>query len=181
MYGMINKALQHMVVEAHGEEVWERIRTRAGVEVEFFISNEGYPDEITHQLAGAASEVLRVPVEEVLRTFASHWVLNTARQEYGDLMATGGRTLREFLLNLPDLHTRVALIFPELRPPEFSCSEVTANSLRLHYRSTREGLTPFVVGLVEGLGGMFQTPVEVVPVTEAHGPGRDEFLVSWPG
>jgi hypothetical protein len=72
-------------------------------------------------------------------------------------MATGGRTLREFLLNLPDLHTRVALIFPELRPPEFACSEVTANSLRLHYRSTREGLTPFVVGLVEGLGGMFQT------------------------
>ncbi len=181
MYGMINKALQHMVVEAHGEEVWERIRTRAGVEVEVFISNEGYPDEITYQLAGAASEVLGAPVEDLLRAFGSYWVLKTARQGYGDLMAAGGRTLREFLLNLPDLHTRVALIFPELRPPEFSCSEVTANSLRLHYRSTREGLTPFVVGLVEGLGEMFQTPVAVVPVPEAHGPGRDEFLVSWPG
>lgn len=179
MYGMVNKALQNMVLEAHGEEVWEQIRTRAGVDVEVFISNEGYPDEITYQLAGAASEVLQAPVEDLLRAFGSYWVLKTARQGYGELMAAGGRTLREFLLNLPNLHTRVCLIFPHLRPPEFSCSDVAANSLRLRYRSTRQGLTPFVVGLVEGLGEMFETPVVVTLVPGAHGPGRDEFLVSW--
>ena len=180
MYGMVNKALQNMVVEAHGEQIWEQIRTRAGVDIEVFVSNQGYPDEITYQLAGAASEVLKAPVEDLLRAFGSYWVLKTARQGYSELMTAGGRTLREFLLNLPNFHTRIGLMFPQLRPPEFSCSEVAENSLRLHYRSTRDGLTPFVVGLVEGLGLMFETPVLVTPVPEAHGPGRDEFLVSWP-
>ena len=60
MYGMVNKALQNMVVEAHGEQIWEQIRTRAGVDIEVFVSNQGYPDEITYQLAGAASEVLKI-------------------------------------------------------------------------------------------------------------------------
>ena len=44
MYGMVNKALHNMVLEAHGEQIWEQIRTRAGVDIEVFISNEGYPD-----------------------------------------------------------------------------------------------------------------------------------------
>ena len=179
MYGMVNKALQSMVIEAYGEDAWERIRTRAGVDVEVFISNEGYPDEVTFQLAGAASGVLEQPLDDLLRAFGSYWVLKTARQGYGELMSAGGRTLGEFLLNLPNLHTRVGLIFPHLKPPQFSCSDVQATSLRLHYRSTREGLTPFVVGLVEGLGEMFETRVSVTPVAEAHGPGEDEFLISW--
>lgn len=179
MYGMVNKALQNMVIEVHGEETWERIRTRAGVDVEVFISNEGYPDALTFQLAGAASEVLGAPVEDLLRAFGSYWILETARTGYGDLLAACGKTLPEFLLNLTNLHTGIGLIFPDLRPPEFSCSDVTSNSLRLNYRSTRQGLTPFVIGLVEGLGEMFQTPVRVQPVPGACGPGSDDFMVDW--
>ena len=39
---------------------------KAGVDVEVFMSNEGYPDEITYSLVAAASEVLRTPAEQIL-------------------------------------------------------------------------------------------------------------------
>lgn len=180
MYGMLTKALESMIREGHGEAMWLRIRAAAGVDVEVFVSNEPYPDDVTFRLAVAAAEALETPVAELLRAFGSFWVLKTARQGYGDMLAACGRTLPEFLTNLPSLHTRVGLIFPRLQPPEFQCVDVRPNSLRLLYRSSREGLTPFVVGLIEGLGVMFETPVTVTPVPEAHGPGRDEFLIEWP-
>jgi hypothetical protein len=180
MYGMVNKALEEMVCDAHGEEVWEKIKLKAGVEVDVFISQEGYPDEMTYQLVGAASEVLNAPAADLLEAFGGHWVLKTAVKGYGHLMTAAGSNLKEFLVYLPNFHTRISLIFPHLNPPRFLCSEVAANSLNLHYYSDRPGLAPFVRGLVKGLGQHYKTEV-TVEQTGFRGPDLDHdvFKVNW--
>lgn len=180
MYGMVNKALEDMVVEGFGEEGWERIKTEAGVDVDVFISNQGYPDAITYQLVAAASTVLNRPATELLEAFGVHWVVKTAREGYGDLMAANGRTLPEFLLNLPNFHARVSLIFPHLQPPRFVCTDVTDQSLRLHYYSHRAGLAPLVRGLLRGLSQMFDTLVRVEQEADrAAGAEHDIFRICW--
>jgi len=180
MYGMVNRAVEEMVCMHHGESVWEQIKSRAGVDVDVFMSNEPYPDEITYRLVGAASEVLNLPAEEVLEAFGEHWVLHTARDAYGGLLQAAGRSLPEFLRNLPNFHSRVAMIFPKLQPPRFECTDVTADSLRLHYFTHRDGLAPFVVGLMHGLGKMYATPVSVRQAeSRAEGADHDVFDVRW--
>ncbi len=180
MYGMVNKAVEEMVVMHHGEPVWERIKAKAGVDVDVFMSNESYSDDVTYDLVGAASEVLGVPAEQILIGFGEHWVLHTAQEGYGGLMIAAGKTLPEFLKNLPNFHSRVAMIFPKLRPPRFECSDFTDRSLRLHYFSHRVGLAPFVVGLMQGLGKMFGTPVTVrLAEAKAAGADHDVFDVTW--
>jgi Haem-NO-binding len=181
MYGMVNKAVEDMVVMHHGEPVWEKIRARAGVDVEVFISNEGYPDELTYNLVAAASELLQVPVEKILIGFGEHWVLHTARQHYGGMLRAGGATLPEFLRNLPVFHTRVAMMFPKLQPPRFECSDLTEQSLKLHYFSRRAGLAPFVIGLMQGVGKMFDTPVTARQIAaREQGADHDVFELTWP-
>ena len=180
MYGLVNKALEEMVASAHGPETWERIKAEAGVDVEMFLAHEAYPDDVTYSLAGAASKVLGAPVPELLEAFGVHWVTKTAPAGYGQLMDSGGRSLAEFLKNLPAFHTRVGLIFPHLQPPVFACSDAGPRSLRLHYRSHRAGLAPFVVGLLKGLGERFRTPLIVTPaVVRGEGADHDEFLLEW--
>jgi len=180
MYGMVNKAMEQMITLTHGEAAWQTIRRRAGVTEEIFISNEGYPDAITYQLVGAASEFTGQPAAEILHAFGEHWVLDTARKGYGPMMAAGGRTLRDFLVNLPHFHDRVALIYPKLAPPSFEVTDHQERSLRLHYLSHRAGLTPFVEGLLSGLGKMFDTPVRVtLEAAKAAGADHDVFLVQW--
>lgn len=180
MYGMVNKAVEEMVRERFGEEAWERIKLEAGVDVEVFISNEPYPDDVTYKLVGAASAVLEIPAADVLQAFGEYWVLVTAHEGYGSLMRAGGRSLPEFLQNLPSFHTRVSMIFPKLQPPRFNCTDVTASSLRLHYHTHREGLTAFVVGLLQGLGKMFETPIRIEAVERRdQGADHDVFLVTW--
>ncbi len=180
MYGMVNKAVEEMVCMHHGEAVWEEIKTRAGVDVDVFLSNESYSDDVTYNLVGAASQVLNVPADAILRSFGEHWVLHTAQEGYGGLMHAAGRTLPEFLRNLPNFHARVSMIFPKLQPPRFQCTDVTETSLKLHYYSHREGLSQFVIGLMQGLGKMFGTPVSIRQLSGRE-PGGDHevFEVNW--
>ena len=178
MYGLVNKAVADLVCSRYGEATWERIKRDAGVDVEVFVGMEDYPDDVTYRLVASASKVLSIPADTLLEAFGEYWTLYTAQEGYGELLRMGGTALKDFLLNLHNLHTHVALSFPKLKPPSFWCTEVNDGSLRLHYQSTRPGLTPMVVGLIKGLGKMFDTEVTVTQTqSRATGADHDEFLL----
>jgi len=180
MYGMVNQAIEDMVCEVHGEEVWELIKTKAEVDVDVFISNESYPDDYTYRLVAAASEVSKAPADEILVAFGEHWILRTASEGYGELMHAGGSNLKDFLVNLPNFHTRVVMIYPKLQPPRFEVTDVTKNSLNLHYITHRDGLMSFVVGLISGLGKLFKTPAtSTLIASRANGDDHEIFKVEW--
>lgn len=180
MYGMVNKAVEEMVVSQFGDDTWEKIKDKSAIDDELFISNESYPDEMTYRLVTSASEVLGLTPEQVLEAFGVHWILHTAREGYGELLTAGGTTLSEFLLNLPSFHSRLTLIFPNLEPPTFKVKEFNDNSLHLLYFSHRAGLTPFVIGLLKGLGTMYNMPLEITLLDSREtGADHKEFLVTW--
>jgi len=182
MYGMVNRALEHMIKAGFGEDAWEKVKEEAGVDIEVFVSNSGYPDDVTYKLVKACSQILRMTQEQVLFEFGRHWILKTAPDGYGELLNAGGRTLPEFLQNLPNFHSRISLLFPHLQPPRFSCSEATDRSVRLCYRSNRAGLAPFLMGLLDGLGEMFHSPVRVhQEVFRGAQFDYDVFKVEWNG
>lgn len=180
MYGIVNKAIEDLVKETFGEEKWEAVKKRGNVDVDFFISNEPYDDSITYNLAIAISEEMNVPIGEVLVSLGEWWVLKTGKEKYGGLMEAGGNSLREFLINLPIFHSRIMLIYPKLTPPEFRISDLTDNSIHVHYFSKRSGLQEFVRGLLQGLGKMYKTPV-IVELLSSRDDGNDHeiFKVTW--
>lgn len=180
MYGLVNKVIEQLVCRNHGEDTWEEIKRRAGIDVEVFLSNESYPDDVTYRLVGAASEVLKVPADDILKAFGEHWITYTAKEGYGGMLQAAGRTLPEFFRNLPTFHTRVAMIFPKLHPPKFHCTEVTERSMKLHYSTHRPGLSAFMVGLLQGLGTLFETPLTVTHLeSRQQGAEHDVFLLEW--
>jgi hypothetical protein len=180
MYGIVNKAIEDLVKANFGEEKWDAVKERSGVDVDYFISNEPYDDDITYKLAGAVAEEMDMTVEKVLEAFGEWWVIKTGQEKYGGLMAAGGHTLREFLVNLPIFHNRVMLIYPKLTPPEFKVSNVEEKSIHVHYFSKRQGLQEFVRGLLSGLGKMYNTPVEIELLQSRNdGSNHEVFKVSW--
>jgi len=181
MYGMVNRALESMVCKDHGEQTWEAIKEAAGVDIEIFVNNQSYDDDVTYQLVGAASKILDLPAATILESFGVHWVLFTAVEGYGELLQAAGKTLPEFMINLPNFHNRVAMIYPNLHPPHFHCTDITPTSLRLHYISHRAGLESFMVGLMHGLGSRFGIPVTVELLeSRAKGAAHEVFLITYP-
>ncbi|EKQ67573.1 heme-dependent protein with NO-binding domain [Leptolyngbyaceae cyanobacterium JSC-12] len=180
MYGLVNKAIEDMVCKYFGEATWKEIKQKADLEVDSFISMEGYPDDVTHKLVNAASAVLGLSTSEIMQAFGEFWVKYTAQEGYGEMMEMSGDNLPEFLENLDNLHARVGVIFPQLKPPSFDCTHQGEESLRLHYHSSREGLAPMVIGLVKGLGTRFDTEVEVTQIqSREEGADHDEFSIKY--
>jgi hypothetical protein len=180
MYGIVNKAIEDLVIANFGEEKWDAIKERSGIDIDFFISSEPYDDDVTFKLAVAVSEEMNMTVGDVLIAFGEWWVIKTTSEKYTGLMQSGGNNLKEFLLNLPNFHNRVMLIYPKLTPPEFKVSDETENSIQLHYFSKREGLQEFVRGLIQGLGKMYNTPVNIeLMQTRNEGSTHEIFKISW--
>ena len=178
MYGLVNKAIEDMVCTRFGDEAWSAICEKANVGTEVFVCMDSYPDDITYQLVGAASEVLNLSVPDVLKAFGEYWVEYTGEEGYGEMLSVCGSTIQEFLQNLDALHSRVGMIYPELMPPSFCCTDVTSHSLHLHYYSKRQGLAPMVVGLLQGLGTRFHVTLETTQLEfKGSGSDHDVFFV----
>lgn len=43
MYGLVDRAIENMIRSQQGDDTWERIRGRAGVEVEMFVTLKAKP------------------------------------------------------------------------------------------------------------------------------------------
>lgn len=179
MYGLANKILQDMIVACHGADKWDAIREKAGIGEAFFVSMKCYPDETTYRMVGAASETLGLPPQEILFQFGEYWI-TVAEQNYEEMVSFAGKDLVAIFDSVDDIHARATLIFPEMQPPSFHCSDVSDQSFRLHYGSVREGLAPFVEGLTAGLGKRLATPVDVAhDKRRADGNDHEEFIVAY--
>lgn len=166
MYGLLNRAIEELVTMRAGRSAWSAVRERAGVGEIAFVSIRPYPDSMTYDLVSAASQVLRCSQGEVLRAVGRQWIPFAKNEGFGSLLETAGHDLRDLLLHLDSLHARLGLTMPGLAPPSFLVDEQPEEVLHVHYYSQREGLAPMVVGLIEGLGELFETPVQVSQVRE---------------
>ena len=176
MYGLVNRALQSLVIQKLGQDAWREICETAQLEAHNFVNFMPYPDDVTYRLAAVAARKMNQTVDQVLEAFGEHWILFTAEEGYGDLMRMCGNTLVEFLTNLNSLHARIQLIHPNLRPPQIICSDIQKNSLKLSYYSTRPGLAAMVVGLLKGLGKRFGVSLTITLVrSREQGCDHDEF------
>jgi len=160
VYGLINSSLQSMIREKFGDEQWNEVLSASGVPEDSFLSMRSYDDAITYDLVAAASRVLGAPAEACLEMFGEWWVLETATKNYGVLMDAAGHDLVAFLNNLNALHDRITGTFTNYVPPEFRVESLGGERHRIHYISKREGLTPFVVGLLKGLAARFDARLE---------------------
>ena len=178
MYGLINQGLHDLAVQTGGEEMWREIKSSAGVGLEAFVGMDTYPDDVTYRLVEATSAAMGVSAAEVLHAFGKHWILYTARRGYGAIFDTMGGSLPAFLANLDTMHARLSLSMPEMRPPSFVCEQLGEDQIRLEYWSERPGLAPMVVGLLDGLGEMYEVTLSIdQSLDRAHGADHDEFLI----
>jgi hypothetical protein len=179
MYGLVNQGLEDYIRQQFGDANWAAILARAGIDLDMFVALQSYPDEVTTRLVGAGSELLGMTPESLLEGFGEHWILYTAQAGYGDMLAMFGSTLQEFLFNLDNLHSHVTLTFPALRPPFSVEPGDSDDEIQVHYRSSRHGLVPFVIGLLRGLGKRFgqDLTIQHLQAASAQSPVHEVFKV----
>ena len=180
MHGAVNQAVEDLVTAKFGLDTWLKIKAKSGFTEEMFLSNEPYPDQLTYDLVVATHEVTGLSPDVILIALGEHWVLETGMKKYGALLKSGGKGFEEFINYLPNFHSRVMLLYPNIIPPEFEVETISKNELILHYHSKRNGLTSFVYGLILGIGKLFDHSVEIeVRDEKLKGKNHDTFYIKY--
>lgn len=165
MYGMVNEGIRSFIEKNHGPETWTAICKKAGLERAEFERMSSYDDSVTYDLVGAICEHTELQAEEVLKVFGEYWIEFVSDSNFGNLLRLAGNTFVERVNGLDDMHERILLAMPHLKPPSFELEQVGENSYHLFYYSDRAGLVPMVVGLLYGLAAKSGEKIEVTYIT----------------
>lgn len=166
MYGLVNRSIAHWVTQQYGESVWASIRSKAEPIPLFFSAFEQYPDEMTYRIAQATSEQIQLPIETVLERLGEGWISYAESEGMGDFLSILGRNFVGCLQRMDELHERVRLMMPDLTPPAFRCEVLDERRLLVKYWSSRDGLRPFVGGLLRGLAAWCSQEITIDQVTQ---------------
>lgn len=160
MYGLVNQGVKDLVIHLTNDETWELICHDANVPTDY-VSMQYYEDDVTYRLVGIVSKRLKIPPETVLGEFGKFWVNYTAKEGYGPLMDLFGQDFKSCLKNLNQLHTRMGMTMPQLNPPNFAYKDISEDVVELEYMSSRQGLSPMVQGLLEGLALKYKIKAKI--------------------
>ena len=177
MYGLVNKAIEDLVISSAGKEAWDKIKERAGLQELQMLDSSHYDDEITYSLVHAAAEILEQSAENILFAFGKHWVMYTDKNGWNNLFGATGDDLVSFLRGLDDMHARVNAAMPEGCMPEFTLIDKDGY-FQFEYRSEREGLAPMVCGILVGLTEHFEEHWKIEHVDQKSQCGIDRFLLT---
>ncbi len=179
MYGIVNRAIKNYVVAHYGAEKWNAVLNETGLNIDFNANDQPYNDGAVVTIANTLATLTGEPADRVLAAFGQS-VIESTREQRSSFMDNRGNNLKEYLINLPDFHNRIMLIYPELTPPEFQVTNIEHNSVDLHYISPTKGVRGFVKGYVQGLINLFNEKVKVEPLPLANGLSqREVFKISW--
>lgn len=168
MYGLVNMAIRDLVISKSDLETWNAICVEAGLSCNEFVAMDTYPDPVTYALVNVISKRLSSPVPDILRAFGRYWILYTAKQGYGEILAMFGSDFETCLRNLNNMHGRMGSMMPQLVPPRFIVTSEDGDDLIcIEYYSKRPGLGHMVLGLLEGLAERFSLIVEVTYIPKA--------------
>ena len=146
MYGLLLENMKAFICEAFGEKKWNDVKDALKLKDEAFGLKDTFPEGQLIKMGKKAQSVLSVPEEEFYEGMGIYFVGLTQKIGYFRYIEKLGRELRDFFLNLDNLHDYLKFIFPRLKPPSFFIEEETESSMKLQYRSKRRGFHYYVQG-----------------------------------
>ena len=149
--------MQEVVAGAHGEDTWDAILERAGLDG-VYTSLGSYPDGDLFALVGAASATLDADPQDVVRSLGEGAIPLLA--ERYPAFFEHART-RDFLLTLNDIiHPEVRKLYPGADVPEFDFETTGDADLVMGYRSPRK-LCALAEGFIRGAATHFGEDVDI--------------------
>ena len=169
MYGLVNEAIRTMVTSLFDERAWEKVSASVGAPSRFQ-PLESYDDSITYDLVGAVAELSGLPPEKVLHEFGRYWISDVAARHYASMLEAAGNRFETMCGNLDHLHEQLRHSFRGYQPPSFRFVKLPDGDFQMDYYSDREGLLPFVEGLLTGLAEHCGQRLEITRVADEDNP-----------
>lgn len=161
MHGMIHQAARAMALDRLGEAEWDALTCATGLSGKNFIGVDYYSDAETFALVKVIARRLDLPLNQAFFEFGRHWIEFVAVSAFARALRMAGDDLQSFLSNLDRMHASIKSNIPRASIPSFQVITASPEAIELCYRSEREGLAPFVHGILWAVARRFGETVEI--------------------
>ena len=126
--------------------MWKKVKEQ--LSLEDFVANESYPEQQLMKMGKTAMKILSLKDEEFYEGMGKYFVTIAQEAGYGNTLLALGRRIRDFFLNLDNLHDYLKYTFPKMKAPSFFIEFEDENGLHMQYRTRRKGFHFYVQGQV---------------------------------
>ncbi|SDL68498.1 Haem-NO-binding [Halarsenatibacter silvermanii] len=162
MKGTLVKAMQEMVENEHGQNMWQRIIETSMLGDDFDVNIlADVEDEKFKNLLNTTAEVLDISKKEAMDRFAHYFILEYALDTFAiNMYFSQSDSAREFLLKMDDVHRRLTKNIDDASPPRFDYEKKDDGSLLMTYNSER-GMFELFKSLAEAVGEYFNDDLRI--------------------
>ncbi|CAG9858830.1 unnamed protein product [Phyllotreta striolata] len=146
MYGMLLESVQHFVRLEYGEDVWQKTLTMADCKFSVFNTHQTYPDSTMSSLASALASITNQTADDTMMFFGRCFVRFFSNFGYDVTIKATGRYFADFLNSIDNIHSQFRISYPKMKSPSMYLTDIDKGGCVLMYRSTRSGLTHYVMG-----------------------------------
>ncbi|CAF1105327.1 unnamed protein product [Adineta ricciae] len=162
-YGIIYESARDGVILFHGENVWKRIVTELKFPSDTFQLFARYDAKILFDICECMVHVLHEGTAETyLEFFGEDFVRYFVNFGFDKILRVAGRTLRDFLFAIDQLHDSNRFTFPQMDQPLFHVTEESQSGATLVYKSIRHGFARYAIGgLTAAARTLFQEHIKM--------------------
>ena len=129
MHGLIFLQLQKFARQQAGPQAWELLLQEAQLPTKTYSAVRDYPDEEALAVVGAASRVLKLPVDTILGAFGE-FIAPELLKLYSRLLQPEWKTLSVIEHTEKLLHAAVRVGNPGATPPVLECIRTTEDEVQ---------------------------------------------------
>ncbi|HMQ40725.1 MAG TPA: heme NO-binding domain-containing protein [Paracoccus sp. (in: a-proteobacteria)] len=161
MHGFIIRGIELFLRTRHGDEVWAKVSSAAGIDRRGTMLMRIYPDEVATRLLDATSTELRISRDELLEDIGG-WIprLDSVRH----IMRFSGSSFEDFVLSLDDLHDRGRVVLPGLELPRIATQVTAPRQYLLRIAADEADWYPVMAGFLRGMADEYG----VLAIVETH-------------
>jgi len=176
MKGAVFIALNDMVEEVFGVEVWEAVLEQANPESEgIYISASSYTDAEIISLISAIADTTQNPIEEIIRNFGCY-LFSQLNSKY-PIFTESQSDFFGFLNSIHTvIHVEVNKLYEDASLPTIACERIDNNHILMHYRSPRK-FCILAEGLIFGAANHYNKDV-IITQGKCMSNGHDECEIN---
>ena len=129
MYGLILQNMAEYIQNKHGDNMWKKVKEQLNLEVDAFGAAETFPESQVGKMGKTAMKILSMKDEEFYEGMGRYFVTLAKDAGYERTILQLGRGLRDFFLNLDNLHDYLKYTFPKESCQSSSSSRLLAHLL----------------------------------------------------
>ena len=157
--------------------MWKKIKEQLNIEQDF-VANESYPETQLSKIGKTAMKVLSLKDEEFYEGMGRYFVQLAIDIGYEKMLIQLGRGIRDFFLNLDNLHDYLKFTFPKMKAPSFFIDTEDETQIMMQYRTRRRGFHHYVQGQVIHLPKQISIFTPIQPFNRQT---KNQLLKSSPG